>query len=370
MKRIGILTFHRAVNYGAVLQAYALQKELEELGYSPKIIDYRCRAIERQYKPFCIGIKGGILQTVKNVINLLFFWRERWEKRKSFQQFLQSNMDLTPSYSNSYELTDLNDKFDLIIAGSDQVWSPICAQMDPVYFLDFVKDSQKKYSYAASFGGSKIPTDREGQYRHFLSSFKGLSVREQCSVQIIHDLLHREAFFDLDPTLLLCCDEWMKLVIPLCARQGYVLIYTIQKPDQLIQVAREISKSSGLKIIYLNNAGVKQRVTNRDIQFDGKASPQEYISLFQNAQYVLTNSFHGTAFSIIFQKQFLTELITLNGTRDNRVQSLLSLLGLQRRIIGENACSQIEQSVDWGAVNEKLENARQESIRHLKQMIS
>ena len=342
MKRIALLTFHRAVNYGAIFQSYALQRQLCNLGAQCVIIDYRCPVIEDQYKPFYLEKH----KTVKSLVRILLKGKLKSKNRNSFYRFLNEHMVLSKSYRTISELEFLNQEFDLFITGSDQVWNPDCAAMDPAYFLDFVWEHDKKNSYAASFGFSEIPEDLKETYHHRLVSFHNISVREQSGVRIIRELLGREASFDLDPTLLLSCDEWAKIAHLSYPNRPYLLIYTVMEPLQLLDRARQIAKRSNLKILYLNNS-LKLRFENPDLHFLLSGSPEEFLSLIRNARYVLTNSFHGTAFSILFHKQFLVELTGRNGNRNNRAESLLNLLGLSERVMDRNGCPRSERTVDW-----------------------
>lgn len=370
LKRVGILTFHRAVNYGAILQSYALQQQLRKLGLDCEIIDYRCKAIENPYSPFSINKNEGILRKVKSIAGMLFKWRGRQRKRRMFYRFLQTHMTLTSSYRNSHKLIGLNSKFDLFISGSDQVWNHNCTKLDPAYFLDFVQDINKKNSYAASFGFTEIPKSLRKTYWELLHPFHHISVRERSGVKIIHDLLNREASFNLDPTLLLSRLDWNKLASSSDQFQNYILLYILMDPSKILNVAFKIAEQKNLKIIYLNEDSLGMKIRHPNIVFLTSATPEEFLSLFQNARYVLTNSFHGTAFSIIFQKQFMVEIAGREGNKNNRSESLLNLLGLNERIMDGSAWTQIDQIIDWVTVNERLEREREKSIQYLRQLTS
>ena len=202
--KIGIITFHRAVNYGAVLQAYALQHALEGLGAQAEILDYRNRYIESCYDPY--SLKGNKLKALAKIALL---GGVRRKKNEAFRSFNKKYLRLSEAvYKDSEQLAGAEKFYDAFITGSDQVWNTSCADFDPAYFLTFVKDKKKKNSYAASFGLSEIPKEYEAEYKKRLAGYRQISVREAQGRALVKELTGRDVPVVLDPTLLLTEKDW------------------------------------------------------------------------------------------------------------------------------------------------------------------
>lgn len=324
MKKIGILTFHRFINYGGLLQAYALCRTLNELNTDTYVIDYTNEILENvgNSKIFCKHI------TWKRRIKKLFFARNTKKKEESFHQFIQKNIKITKqTYTSIDELEKLNNEYDLFITGSDQVWNPKWPY-EPAYFLDFVKDNQKKVSYGASLGDRGIPEEKSKEYQKRLKTFWKIAVREQSDQKEIEKLIQKKPVITVDPVLLLSKEQWEELIQETPQiQQPYCLIYTVNEPKQLIKQAKNYAQKNHLDLIYLNPSFFQCfRVNN------GKkvktATPQEFLKYFHDADAVFTNSFHGTVFSYLFEKNFYVE--TQSGERRNkRAADFLSLLELE-----------------------------------------
>ena len=229
--KVGIITFHRALNYGAVLQAYALQLFLKELNIESDIIDYRCPYIEEFYKP----VKANPFRAPKMYIRELIYALPNISKRKKFEGFIAKNIKTSDAVCSREDLKALNSKYDYFIAGSDQVWNSKWSNFDKTFFLDFA-DPPKKYSYAASFGFDEVPKNEEATYEKLLADFQAISVRETTGVTIVDKLLHRKALVASDPSCLICKDEWKKIAAT-PKDSGYVLLYTLEKSDKLMSYA-------------------------------------------------------------------------------------------------------------------------------------
>jgi len=211
--KIGILTFHRVYNYGAVLQSYALQKVIKQLGYDVEIIDYWCDYIYRPYSienfktksctDYIMGICGRII------------YNFRKKKTKRFQKSIQYSPKV-----NQNNIKALNDRYDLFLVGSDQVWNYPLTNFDTTYLLDFITDNNKKVSYAASFGVKTIDDKYKETYAKLLSEFSSISVRESTGVSIVRELINKDVPMVADPVILLTSDEWESLAhMPKCFLQ-------------------------------------------------------------------------------------------------------------------------------------------------------
>lgn len=321
MIKIGIITFHRAINYGAVLQTYALQKYLNSHNYNAEVIDYRCDYMENFYKIFSLKNKS-IKQIIRGVMNFGFAYK----KKRNFYNFLKQNIKISAKTYNKANIVTSNNQYDKFITGSDQVFNYACSNFDKNYFLDFVQDSRKKFSYAASFGMKVIPKQYIEEYKILLSTFAKLSIRETTGQDIIRGLLGKETELSLDPVFLLNKREWEDLAKK-PKENRYILIYKLNTSDLIFDFARKLSKLTGIKIVALNFDLVDQLKTT-DIKGIYAASIEEFLGYFKYADYVVTNSFHGTAFSIIFHKNFYVEALQKDFKPNDRVESLLNLTKL------------------------------------------
>lgn len=364
-KPIGIITFHRAINYGAILQTYALHKTLDNLGVDNQVIDYYCDFIEKFYIPknhSAIKRKGQ--KKYKYLIKRILVSGTINKKRKSFYKFGEKYLNLSKPYKTYEELKNANNDFSAFITGSDQVFSPTCAGFDKAYFLSFA--NHDKYSYAASFGGNQLPEDKKEEYRKRFSDFTRFSVREAYGADILKEF-SKDAVVSLDPTLLLDFDEWNKIAEPI-KEEKYILIFNVNHPITNIEFAKKLGKEKGCKVIFISDSflnkidGVEKRAA---------VSPGEFLSYIKNAEYVVTNSFHGTVFSIIFGKKFFVELnSTASGKikRNHRAEGVMNILGIKNREIVDCQNSHIDDEIDYNFVKEAIKKERNNSIGYLKEI--
>lgn len=354
-KKIGIVTFHHALSYGAVLQTYALQNFLFDLGVDNEIINYRCKFIEDRARVFKY-IKG---KSLKNYALTFLQAKSIYKSRKNSELFGKNFLKMTQPYSKE-TVSECADSFDAFISGSDQVWSPICVGFDPVYFLDFAKAGQK-YSYAASFGTKNLPDEKLGEYRKRLEGFSGLSVREKSGKALVDDLLGRESLIHVDPTLLLTQEKWDKVASDVAQTEQYIFLFNVLKPKNLIKYALELADKKGMKIIYLSKT---KKVKDTRITYIDSVTADKFVGLIKNASYVCTNSFHGNAFSLIYHKNFIVETDTAIG-ENNRSKELMLKLGLKNRILAEGLTPNIDANTDWTVVDNMLSEERSKSKEYL-----
>lgn len=350
MKPIGILTFHRASNYGAVLQAYALQKVISDMGREAVIVDYRCRAVEEGHRPW------GLFKRHKFPIVLLRCL-VAIRKDSLFGAFRRNRLVLSAQMSED-DLKKRGNEYALFVTGSDQVWNDTFSGMDPVYMLTFA-DQNQRYSYACSLGFDSFPEETEQIYRERLAGMQCISVRENKAVDLIGQLGF-PARVDLDPTLLLDRIKWEKLMKAPDYPEPYILVYTVNEDVHLLEAARRLSEKTGVKILYLNN----QYKKNRDIARIRYSTPEEYVGWFAGAEYVFTNSFHGTAFAVIFQKKLKVELETAKKF-NVRSRDLLMSCGLQQCVLKNNEEDMIFD-IDWAGTKRSLDAMRRRSLDYLR----
>lgn len=360
--KIGILTFVRVESFGAVMQCYALSHYISTLGYEVEVIDYPLIPANKKklyvYKFYSlfsvlktIGVRG-IYQKVKRK-SLKTNNGTCSEKSNMTIDFYDRNINHSRMIVSDSDLTEYCKKYDVVIVGSDQVWNYVMSSRVDIYLLSFLNNSQKKIAYAASFGVSSIPFFYKHVYRRYLSLFDFLSLREQMGCNIVKHLINKKSVQVLDPTLLLNAEQ-MDAVSEECPGipQQYVLVYDLLGSSFLMQYAHFISSSKNIPIINVNGYNVGQIIT-----------------LFKNASYVVTSSFHGTAFSIIFRKQFVS--ICRKGRLTNsRIEDLLKLLCLENSLLYEKMEKNVEFEIKTVAYNKKNDEAFQDALILSKNFIN
>lgn len=293
---VGILTFHRAVNYGAVLQTYALQNTLQELNIPNEIIDYRAPFIEQHYSP-----KPSV-----SPVHLRHYLKELWKspmkraRRKEFEHFvethLQTSIPVLPA-----ELPEISSRYQAVITGSDQVWNLAVSGEDTAYALDWVSDSVRRVSYAASIGPDTIKPEYGKLLSPWLKKYDFLSVREPSAIPAVEQISGKKAFSDVDPTVLPSREFWEKAAAESSLHfNKYIFVYIMQPSEVLYDVAQNLADRYGLQI-YTISMVPNSRHLGQDIP---AAGVEDFLWLIQNAEYVVTNSFHGMMLSLRFHKEF------------------------------------------------------------------
>jgi hypothetical protein len=280
--------------------------------------------------------------------------------RKAKFSELRSEMNIT-SVLNKEDLVNLEDNYDGFIAGSDQVWNDSITDLDPSFFLDFVKSSKKKLSYAASFGFETMSDDLEIKYKKLLTDFSNFNMREASAIDIIDSLLNRPANLVLDPTLLLTVDDWNNIAYKPKIKKKYILVYQTTTSSFLLNTVKKIAKSTGYKIVSIPFpiGGFLNASLNLS------AGPKDWIGLIRDAEIVVTDSFHGCCFSIIYNKVFrvcITEAPT-------RIYNLLNIFNLKECLYKPDSKLSLTNNIDWNDVNESLHKEKNKSIKILKDML-
>jgi hypothetical protein len=385
MKKIGILTFFKSGNFGGELQAYALQKKLRMLGYDVEVL-HQLRPMNKEFiltpsfKPIIqladkVSKRNRLNNQISKFITILanvLFYRRYNIRRKKFDSFETRQMNLSKKMFTSFDdLYSTKHDYDVFIVGSDQVWNFTNGFSPEPYFLTFVEKNKKKISYAASFGHSQIPVEIQSLYKSWLSALDFISTREIEGEKIVKDLTTKNVTTVLDPTFLLTKEEWKNNISIIDKpRTNYLLIYTLVESPYIFSLARKIAKQKKLKIIR-----VISKSWTHELYFGVKniytAGPEEFVSLFMNATFVLTNSFHGTAFSINFNIPFYT-IPRKNKKNNSRITSILKLSNLESRLLydGDPIPTDFEPSNYFQGVNEILENLRMHSMDFLNKSIN
>lgn len=359
--KIGILTFHKARNYGAILQTYALQKKLRQITLDTEIIDYTCPYFRDSYK--IISFKNF---TVKSIVKQFLLYKSKKQKYSKFNKFIKSNIRLSKVKNiEKCNIAKYTKEYDRIIVGSDQVWNMSCTNGDLTYFLDFVTDNKRKCSYAASFGKKDINDIDKQVVKKYLSSFNTISVREKDGQKILNELNIKNASVAVDPTLLIEKNEWDKISAKRMFNTGYILVYLLYSSDEIKKFAKKLAKEKNLKIIVLQSDLKKEINGSKIIR---NAGIEEFISLIKYADYVITNSFHGTIFSLIFHKSFYISLIKGQNAPNSRLENLLKEYNLTNRILDYNDTN-FDQEIDYEEVDKEIVKNRDKSLNFLKRVI-
>lgn len=364
--KVGILTFHDADNHGAVLQAYALQETIKRaITSNVEIIDYKQPEIVKSYKVFNLRT-DNLKSLVRSIISNSLHLGIKVSKKKRFASFRKMHLHISPDrYDKPEKISELG-AYDAYVVGSDQVWNPEITKYDATYFLNFCRKDAGKISYAASFGKDVLSAEEEAFARKYINHFDWISVREDSAAEILNRMLGKKSVQVLDPTLLLEPDRWMELAgsqysgFP--GMKDYLLVYRMSRNDEVLKVAARLSEKLGLDVLYLNDSIRRNKYGFKHIRGIG---PIDFLNLMANASFIVTNSFHGTAFSIIFKKKFVS---IPHETRGTRMASLLKLLKLEDRMISSAAqiADGFDAEIDYALPLSLLEAEKQKSIRFLR----
>lgn len=366
MKKIAILTYHNALNYGAVFQAYALKEYLnrqEEV--EAKILNYGGEVAKTASKFFlfkyCIKHPSYILNLATRI-----------KMMRKFREFRRVYLGVTKTRNNKIDVD-----FETFIVGSDQVWNPNINSMDKTYLLDFT--NKEKYAYAASLGDFRDKRILNEYFKDNLEKFTAISLRENSSIDVIKEYYSGELITCLDPVFLLGMNEWINLYkkdikenvnkyISEVTSGGYVLYFSLDlETEKLKAVAVDFAKQKNLKIIFVTDNERRERY--KDLLHFGVASPIELLYLMDKASCIFTNSFHGTALSIILHKDFFVET---NIGASNRITELLRNCGLEARGLQDGGFSRLfnekDSDISWKKIDENIEEMLKEAKEYLKKI--
>ena len=360
--KVGIITYHCSNNYGAQLQAYALRRVIQKLGHKAEVLD--CNTVGKG-KIFTWSLHSlrAFLGSLRN--NILSLVSER-ERHRLFHDFSQTMIGLSKPCLTKRELDEKSRCYDFMITGSDQVWHPQICEGQTCFFLDLPIKGEQKISYAPSFGVPDYNADEVNRYMPFIKGIKHLSVREEQGRKIIKKYTGRDAKLVLDPTMLLTYEEWDDIAIS-PKYKDYLFYFTIlDEPDGADDMVRRMAKERGLKIVRIGGV--------RDIAKPGfinarASGPREFLGLIRGASFIVTSSFHGSVFSILYEKEFLS--ICNNNNRNSRLETLMSNLGLSNYLVHDVQTYSIQsyQCIDYNNVNKTLHRLREDSMSFLNNAI-
>lgn len=360
--KIGILTYHNAVNYGAVLQAYALQRFLKKnTGEQVQIIDYRSPGVEKQYKLVSPGNCGSFKAFVHSNITVLL----RWKKKKSFRNFSDSLLEKTEKI---HELTDEDiPNIDAIVVGSDQVWNPSCTHGDAAFLAAGLNGGIARISYAASMGScGKISEfqDKYGiDYLGELKKFRAISCREEDAASYLSEKLAVSCDTVIDPVLLHDRNEWEHLLKDADDSSKkyagpYIFVYNLGNYPVLSALTTHIRKKTGYRVIVVSR-NFKGDLMYLSCDRKSNIGPQEFLYLLAHASVVLSDSFHATAFSILFEKPFYTVGNHNADNTNSRLKNILERYGLESRYVTEKPDDvNVNETVDFTTAEAMLQKDR------------
>lgn len=378
MCKVGLAVCYDTKNFGSQLQVLATIRKIEDLGYNTEIIRYK-----KKLTP------TFVLQTIPRIFNVSFIKSKLRSKNKErmigkypdiarnvsvrnnrFNKFVETYFtNLSKPYCGWENLVRESKKnYDLFLCGSDQLWLPNNLGSH-FYTLEFAPDNKPKISYATSFGVSSIPKGQKKATGRYLSRFQYLSTREQAGQKIIEELIGKKAKVVCDPTLLFDAEGWRKMIpAKSLLAEPYVFCYFLGTNEAHRRAAKEFREKTGLKLVtcpFLDNF-VKSDVTFGDVQlFDMDAA--DFVNLIRHAEYILTDSFHGSVFSILYRKKFMTFnrfSASEKDSRNSRIDTLCTLLGLSDRRFAGDVMS-VQNEIEYDLVEKRLNKLRDSSARFL-----
>lgn len=370
MKSVGIITIHKINNYGSVLQAYALQKVCEDLGYKTEIIDYKFPNEAHTNNKYVVrGTQANEPRWIKMLYSLALI-----RQHKGISTFVSRYHHLSvKQYSTSEELKLDAPQYDVYITGSDQLWNPHHCNGDPAFMLHFAPDGALKISYAASISANRLPDELHPLYKELLGRYAHIAVREDSGVQVIKDITGKDATVVLDPTLLLKKEQWNEIAAPkrqfkkkyiLC----YFLNYTFNAVPYVDELAQYMQKQTGYEIVRV--ARPPHHLGVPHTHYKVGASPEEFLALVRDAEMVLTTSFHGTAFAVNYGKPVFSVVQDRNAS-DSRQVSLMHNLGLDEQVLSVKDAMPDRSlfGYDVNAEQVRLEDLRKASTEYLQKAI-
>lgn len=362
-KTVGILTFFNAINYGALFQTVASFEFLKNNGINVKVINYRCKAVEDQYSFQSVlnatGIKGHALGLIDYIL--------KTSKRSKFRRF-QNAFDLTEKCmeSNIYEILN---ELDTVIVGSDQVWNPSCTGADSVYLLNDFDHDYEKFSYAASIGQTEKIKDFKCDIERCLNDFKYVTVREKEASDFITDNLLIANETVLDPVFLPQEGFWESISSNAGKHKPYIFVYNLTNLNVLLQEINAVVNKTGIEVILVSRTTFYDlkalKKLKAKVHIKSSCGPDEFLGFLKGAQYVITDSFHGSALSILMKKQFASVISPEKQNTNSRLVTLMQSTGLNDRIIDTVDNAIFDRTINYGQVFEKL----QPQINHSQKVL-
>ena len=365
MKKVGIITFHQAHNYGAFLQVYALQNQVEKLGYNVQIINYRNKNIAKPYK--LIKFSKNPFKFMKNIYESIKFYKKNKKRIRIFNEYINKELKLTRKFKNLKELKKKCNDLNCYITGSDQVWNyEIVGELSDAYTLNFGDENVNRISYAASIGNSKIEDKYKKQFKDKLNIINYISVREEDAKRELEKIINKPIEVVLDPTLLLTKDDWDNIINERnSCKEKYILAYVVKQNEEYNKIVNYLSEQTGLKVVHFE----RENSYKNELKSAYTEGPFEFVNLIKNAEYIITTSFHATVFSILYHKKFF---VIPHINTGSRIINLLNKVNLNDRILykfDDFKKINFNTKSNYKLVDDKLEEERKKSIKFLKEAL-
>ena len=369
MKKIGQLTFHASHNYGSVLQAYALSRQLQIMGYNTEFINLRPQSQKDAYRIIRKTDRG-----IHRIFRYLLYpvLKRRYD---NYERFINSVLPITEKeYISTDELLNANLDYDIYVCGGDQIWNPICQDFETAYYLQFLNKNNeaRKIAYAPSLGRTEFDLTILNNIKNWIKKFDSISVRERQGTEIIQNLTDKKVYTVCDPVILLGKKEWEKILIRPKYKKPYILVYFLENNHGSRNLIDYLKRITGYDVVIFNEY---IRDFLKPYHKAYSASPEEFVGLFMNASFIYTNSFHGTAFSTIFEKPFLTAIATDQkntvNNNDSRKIDYLKKIGLEDRLYTEGTpAKEFLLSIDYTEARKKIKRFREDSLRYLEEALN
>ena len=362
--KVSIITYHRVYNYGAALQAYATEKIFEKLGYEAEIVDYIPPKVKRygSYRQISYESKMFYSNPLKKFIVSIVKMPSYRKQRKVFDKFLDVQFKMSRPYYSIQELRDNPPEADLYCTGSDQVWNSSWNQgFLPAMFLAFAPDNAMKFAFCSSFGKTKLSEEEKKQASPLLDRLEYISVRESTALPVLESMGIKNGIHLLDPTLLLPSAFWDRIAAKRLVDHDYILVYQLNDGEKFDNYAKEFAGRKGLPLVHI---GMRMKYKKKEGKVFIMPEVEEFLSLIKYASYVITDSFHGTAFSINYNREIIDIYPEEFSTR---LHSILDWAGLLSRHLTDYSNFQIaDEPVDYKPINDKLEIERNKAREYLK----
>jgi len=354
------VTFHHSHNYGALFQMFALHSKIKSMGHENLVLETELDPSKRKNKSYNPKV---ILRNAYMYVCGKIRKKELQMLYKSFADFKKNHVNFTVPYTSMDDLRNNPPDVDAMITGSDQVWNmTTIPSMIPSRFLDFGNPDAIRFSYAASIENMHYSEEQKEYAKEQLKKFKGITLREKSACDFIESFsgLHTESL--LDPVFLFEKKEWNAIAKQPRIQGPYILCYQVLSNKLMQKVVNKLQKDTGYPVVSICNVSFKW--IRADYSFFD-VSPEEFLGLYSNASYIVTTSFHGTAFGIIFNKKTYTIPRNISS---NRICDLMNLVGLEDYVVkSEKKLS--NTSIDWDRVNLIIDGERNRAIQFLHQMI-
>ena len=381
MKKIGICACYSNQNYGSMLQSYATQKAFEAEGFDCEMIRYRkkktivfiLKQLPRIFNRITISDKKLVVEKKLSLMKHPKAAREDQIRRAAFQRFQEKYFTkLSPEYYGYDALKKGAAQYAGVISGSDQVWSP-SALATHFYDLSFVPDGVVKASYASSFGVKKIPFYQIQRTKYYLNRISYISVREKAGQTIIKQLIGKDVSHVCDPTFLFTGEEWEQFVpVKRIVEEPYIFAYFLGSNPEHRELVSQFAQDQGIKVVAVHHMDTYVPADEGfgDIVMSD-VGPEEFVNLIRGAEYVCTDSFHGTIFSVLNHKQFLTFNRYSDQARDSknsRIDSLCQVLGLSERRYKNHLGKEIMKPINYNAVDAMASEFRKKSFSYIHEV--